>query len=189
MSLLEAWDRYLRHHHHFKNSIMRNLTFNLALIFSSILGFGQTNDLPKREAFTLNIMVDDSNFYQSNIKASNYILPDNSIQIYPGETLFVEVELNKKEIKSMKTVKENINPDKTITISFTQQTDGKKHTGMMLKIENPFKWKLEYKATMFLMKYNKWASTSVLPVQPKLSNFETWPDIIVTLALGGWEFK
>lgn len=89
----------------------------------------------------------------------------------------------------MKTVKENLNPEKTITISFTQQTDGKKNIGMMLKIDNPFDKKLEYKANMFLMKNNKWVSTNVLPVQPKLSHFETWPDIIVTIALSDWKFK
>lgn len=36
-------------------------------------------------------------------------MPDNTIQLYPGETIYVEVELVKKEIKSMKTVKKNVN--------------------------------------------------------------------------------
>ena len=168
---------------------MRKAVIILTLFFSAITCFGQTNDLPKRDAFTLKMAVDDTNFYQTEIQASAYVLPDNTIQIYPGEKIYVEVELVKKEIKSMKTVKENLNPEKTITISFSQQTDGKKHTGMMLKIENPFNMKLEYKANMFLMKYNKWAPTNVLPVQAKLSSFETWSDIIVSIALSGWELK
>jgi hypothetical protein len=168
---------------------MKKMTIILILVLTTALGFGQTNDLPKRDTFTLNIAVDDSSFYNSEIKASAYVLPDNTIQLYPGEKIYVEVELVKKEIKSMKTVKENLNPDKTITITFSQQTDGKKHKGMMLEVENPFNKELEYKANMFLMKYNKWVSTSVLPVQPKLTSFETWTDIIVTIALTGWEFK
>ena len=168
---------------------MKKITIIVSFIFTTALSFGQTNDLLKRDAFTLNIAVDDTNFYKSEINTSAYVLPDNTVQLYPGEKIYVEVELVKKEIKSMKTVKENLNPEKTITISFSQQTDGKKHKGMMLKIENPFNKKLEYKASMFLMKYNKWASTTVLPIPPKLESFETWPDIIVTLALTGWELK
>lgn len=168
---------------------MKLTTFILSFVLTTGFSFGQTNDLPQRDAFKLNIAVDDTNFYEADIQASPYILPNNTIQLYPGETIFVEVELVKTEIKSMKTVKENLNPEKTLVISFTQQTDGKIHKGMMLKIVNPFDKKLEYKANMFLMKYNKWAPTSVLPIQGELSSYETWPDLIVTIALTGWEFK
>jgi hypothetical protein len=89
----------------------------------------------------------------------------------------------------MKSVKENINPEKTITITFSQLTEGKKHNGMILNIHNPFDKKLEYKANMFLMHYDKWVPTSVLPIQANLSAYETWPDIIVSIGLYGWEFK
>jgi len=89
----------------------------------------------------------------------------------------------------MKTVKENLHPEKTLIISFSQQTEGKSHKGMMLKIVNPFNKKLEYEAKMFIMKYNKWTPTTVLPISPKLSAYELWTDLIVTIALTGWEFK
>jgi hypothetical protein len=168
---------------------MKVTTLILSFVLAKAICFGQTNDLPQRDAFKLNISVNDTSFYSADIKASEYILPKNTIQIYPGETIFVEVELTKGEIISMKTVKENIHPEKTLIISFSQQTNGKVHKGMMLKIENPIEKKLEYKASMFLMKYNKWTATSVIPVEPKLSSFETWPDLIVTLALTGWTFK
>jgi hypothetical protein len=155
----------------------------------TVICFGQTNDLPLRKAFELNMKVDDTTFYSADIKASAFIMPDNTIQLYPGETIYVEVELVEKEIKSMKTVKENLHPDKTLILSFTQQTEGKVHKRMMMKIENPFNEKLEFKAYMFLMKYNKWAPTSVIPIQPKSFSYETWPDIITTIGLTGWKFK
>ena len=168
---------------------MKKMALMLSFVFPTAFCFGQTNNLAQRDAFKLKIAVNDTNFYSADIKSAAYVLPDNSIQIYPGEKIYVEVELVKKEIRSMKTVKENLNPEKTITISFSQETEGKKHKGMMLNIENPFNKKLEYKANMFLMKYNKWAPTSVLPVQAKLSSYETWSDLIVTIALSGWTFK
>jgi hypothetical protein len=57
-----------------------------------------------------------------------------------------------------------------------------------LKIQNPFPKDLGYKAKMFLLKQNKWVNTNVYPVTAGLSAFETWPDIIISLALGNWEF-
>jgi hypothetical protein len=168
---------------------MKVTTLILSFVLTTAICFGQTNDLPQRDAFKLNIAVDDTNFYSADIKASAFVLPDNTIQLYPGETVYIEVELVKKEIKSIKTVKENLNPEKTLVISFTQQTDGKIHKGMMLKVVNPFYKKLEYKANMFLMMDNKWVPTNVLPLQQKLTSYETWSDLIVTIALSGWTFK
>jgi hypothetical protein len=168
---------------------MKVPTLILSFFFTTAICFGQSNDLLERNAFKLNIAVDDTNFYSDDIKAAAYILPENTIQLYPGESIFVEIELSDNEIKSMKTVKANLHPEKTLGISFSQQTNGKIHKGMMLKIENPFNKKIEYKANMFLMKYNKWAPTSIQPIQPKLSSYETWSDLIVTIALAGWEFK
>jgi hypothetical protein len=135
------------------------------------------------------VAVDDEYFYQDEIKSAPYILPENTIQIYPGEQLFMEVELKGKEIKSMKAVKENLNPKKTIILTFSQMTEGRVHKSMLLKVENPFDYKLTYRAHMYLMQQKKWASTNVFPVLPKLSGFETWPDIILTLGLDGWSFE
>jgi hypothetical protein len=168
---------------------MRKLVIILTLGLTTILSFGQTNDLPQRDAFTLNLAVSDTNYYKAEIKASAFVLPDNTIQLYPGEKIYVEVELVKKEIISMKSVKENHNPDKTIIISFTQEVEGKKHNFMMLSIDNPFSKKLNYKANIYLMKHNKWVSTSVIPIGAKLGSYESWPDIITTIALSDMEFK
>ena len=161
----------------------------LTCLLESARSFGQSNDLPIRNSFGLNIAVDEVNFYHDSVKSTAYILPDSTIQIYPGEKIFVEIELGSTTIKSMKTVKENLNPEKTVTITFTQQTDGRQHKSMMLKIENPFNSELHYKAIMFLMKNKVWARTNVLPVRAKMESYETWPDIIVSLGLSGWTFK
>jgi hypothetical protein len=161
----------------------------LSVLFSATLCLSQSNDLPKREAFNLEIPVSDSTYYEAAIDASSYVLPDNTIQLYPGETIYVEVELKKKKIVSMKTVKENLHPEKTLEISFSQQTEGNTHQGMMLSVHNPFDMTLEYKATIFLMAYNKWAPTTIMPVYPKISSYELWQDILVTIALSDWTFK
>ena len=161
------------------------LTVSLCFSFAK----AQSNELVNREAFNLKLAVDSINFYKADIPSSPIVNPDNSVQIYPGEKLFLEFELNGQEIKSIKSVKDILNPNKTITIEFVQETESKIHQRMMLTIENPFQLDLTYSSIMFLQKNNKWVETTVLPVRAGKSTFEIWPDIIISLALMDWKFE
>ena len=147
------------------------------------------NEKPNREAFTLKLPVDGKQYYEQNVENSPYFVKEKVLQIYPSEKLFVEVEIEKEEIISMKVVKENLNPEKTIEIELTQTVEGKKSKFMMLKILNPFEKDLEYKAMMFIVGHNKWINTNVFPVKAKLSSFEIWNDVIITLVLTEWKLK
>ena len=164
----------------------------ILLCFFSIIwisAFSQNeNDLTERKGFTLVLPFDKTYEYVDSIKPGPYIVHADIIQFYPGESLFVEIEQANGIIKSLKTVKENKNPDKTITISLTQVSEKHIHQSMMLKIYNPFKKDLNYSAKMFLMKSKKWLDTDVLPIGAGLTAFETWPDLIVTMALYDWKF-
>jgi hypothetical protein len=168
---------------------MRKFIVAIMQIAIAHICMGQ-NDLPNRSTFVLRLVVDNDNFYVDTVAASPYVVKNTTLQIYPGEKVFLEMEEDSGKIKSVKTVRQNLNPDKTVEISFFQNIDGKKNNGMMLKIDkNPFKQILKYKVTMYLMKYKKWAPTSVLPIQPGIGSYETWPDAIVTIALYGWDLK
>ncbi|MBL0201612.1 MAG: hypothetical protein IPP81_16155 [Chitinophagaceae bacterium] len=162
----------------------------LVLFFSSVPfnSTGQDSAILKRTPYTLRIDVDNINFYEDQIGATPYVFPNNGMQIYPGETIYVEVEQDKGVIKSMKAVKKINNPKTTLTITFSQKSENKIHQMMMLKIQNPFPKNLTYEAKMFLLKQNKWFDTDVYPVMAGLSAFETWPDIIISLGLGSWKF-
>lgn len=148
-----------------------------------------TNDKPNRESYTLKLFVNDSSVYENPVKASPYILQNNTLQLYPEEKVFIEVELQNDEVLKMKTVKKNENPSKTIEINFTQITEGKRHKSMIMKAVNHFREDLQYKALIFLMEHNKWVETNILPVNAGNSSFETWSDIIVTITLSDWKFK
>ena len=49
---------------------MKVTTLILSFVFTTAVCFGQTHDLPQRNAFKLNIAVDDTNFYNADIKVS-----------------------------------------------------------------------------------------------------------------------
>ncbi len=142
-----------------------------------------------RPPLNLKLAVSDSTFYESSITSSRYVNGPNVLQIYPGETVYIEVELVGDSIMSIRSVAEIKYPGKTLEIEFTQNVVDKKHEGMMLKIKNPFNMDLNYSARMFLMRENKWVNTSVLPVTANLSHYETWPDIITSMGLYKWSFS
>ncbi len=168
---------------------MRTRTFLTILLCTSFaLAFGQ-NDKAYRDEFTLKLPVNGAQFYEQKVDKSPYFVKENVLQIYPGENLFIEVEKTKTEITSMKVVKENLNPQKTIIVEFTQTTKERKSESMTLKIVNPFDKDLEYKAMMFIVGHDKWIDTNVYPVRAKLTSFEMWSDVIITLVLTDWKFK
>lgn len=167
----------------FRNFIIFSISF-LATTYC----YGQTgNTIVKRPAFDLKLYVDSNQFYQAPIRATNYVINDSIIQIFPGEKLFVEADINHHKLTNLKVVNEIRDKSKTLVIDFQQTTNGKVHDQMILTIENPFDKHLKYKAIMNLMKSKRWVDTSVLPVLPKLKSIEMWSDLITSMALLGFE--
>jgi hypothetical protein len=165
-----------------------NLPALLFLLSISFNANAQDTSVLKRIPYTLRIDVDKESFYEDKIGATAYVFPNNSMQIYPGETIYVEVEQDNGTIKSMKAVKEIKNAATTLAIKFIQNSENKIHQQMVLEIHNPFPKNLVYETKMFLLKSKRWMNTDVYPIVAGLSAFETWSDIIISLGLGGWKF-
>jgi glycine cleavage system H lipoate-binding protein len=161
----------------------------LAFIISLNTAAQDSNVVINREAYKVKLAVDKKTSYESEIKVTPYFVQDQVLQLYPGEDILLEAELDNGKIKSVKVVKENLHPEKTITISFSQLVEKKMHDMMMMKLTNPFKQQLIYKARILLFKSNKWASTTTVPIMPGISSFETWPDIITSIALLDWSLQ
>lgn len=168
-----------------------SLKLVLALFALNIksFAFSQASTQLKRTPYKLSVAVDKKTVYEEEINATYYVLPNNTIQLYPGETIHVEIEQKDGVISAVTAVAEVANPEKTITISFKQNTKKKVHEMTILQIVNPFPQDIVYRSKIFLLKQNRWVDTKVIPVRAKLSAFETWPDIITSIAIGGWEFR
>jgi hypothetical protein len=161
----------------------------LSLIFITSLALGQDTTKLIRTPYRLSVAVDKKTVYEEEIKATYYVLPNKTIQLYPGETIHVEIDQKDGVILAMTAVAEVKDPTKTITISFSQSSKRKVHEMTMLQIANPFPQDIIYKSKIFLLKQNRWVDTKVIPVRAKLSAFETWPDIITSIAIGDWSFR
>jgi hypothetical protein len=167
----------------------KNFISSIALLAFSFCLYGQDGAQFKRTPYKLKVAVDKKSFYEEDLKETAFVLPDKTVQLYPGETIYIEVEQENGVIKNMTAVKEIKNPAITLTISFTQTAAKKVHEMMMLKIDNPFSSPLIYKASIFLFNQKKWVSTNVYPVMEGLSAYETWPDIITSIGLNSWAFQ
>jgi hypothetical protein len=161
----------------------------LACFIITNLIHGQVSkDSNIRPPFDLKLFVNDSVFYEAPMKGSRYIINDTIIQIFPGEQLFVESEIQNNKLVNFKVVPKIIYKSRTMVIEFHQEKNGKNHEQMMLTIENPFQKNLHYSAMINLMNEHRWRKTSVVQVLPGQKSIEMWSDIVTSLALSGFEF-
>ena len=109
----------------------------LILVLQGFILFSQ-NEKIYREPFILNLTYDSLNYYEQEVEASAYFVKDQLLQIYATEKILIEVEQNNGDINSMKTVSENIHPNKTIEIEFRQEVENELNHFMSLKTKNPF---------------------------------------------------
>ena len=104
-----------------KTKVILTILLNACFAFT----FAQ-NEKEKRDPFTLKLPVDGEQYDEQKVESSPYFVKEKVLQIYPGENLFIEVEMDKNEITSMKVVKANLNPEKTIEIELTQKVKDRK---------------------------------------------------------------
>lgn len=159
----------------------------IATLFITTLSFSQTQT--EREAFKLSLIVDAKSVYEMDVPKSPYFVDPKVIQVFPGEKLNIETEVRNDTVYSMKVVKEIAFPERTITLDFSQQGDTRESQQMILTVTNPFDKKLNYNALMFTPKGQRWTPTSIIPIRPKLLNYEMWPHPIITLVLDQWRLE
>lgn len=171
------------------NRMKKTTTLTILLMITAIYLFGQNAPDLHRVAYKNSILVEKNSVFEQKVPASPYVFPNRSIQIYPGETIYIEILLNDTIINSFKAVKEIKDPAHTVTISFKQTSENDVHKNMILSIHNPFSKKLYYEALMSTLANRNWVRTKVIPVAPKLSGIEIWPDLVLSLGLGNWHFR
>ena len=109
----------------------------IILILNSILCFSQ-EQLKKRKTFALNIAADYKRNYTANIPEMLFFVKDKELQIYPGDSLFIETEIKNDTIFSMKIVDTIINPKNTIKLTFKIDDSDRNNITSTLEVQNPF---------------------------------------------------
>ncbi len=173
----------------------RNMKKTFIVIFfliSAVSLFSNENYVVERNSFLLRLSIDEEQYWEFTVPQSPYIINETYIQFYPGEEIYIEAEVEDDKIIKLSVVKEITDADKTIVVEFNQITDNNDdriHNFMMLKINNPFHKDMEYKADIYLVEYNRWTNTSIIPVRAGLLSYESWPDVIGTIVLHDFVLK
>ena len=165
------------------------LAIPIAFSLSASSCYAQDSTGLLRPPYKLTVLVDKKTSYEENLNERPYVLPNRTLQLYAGETVFIEIDQTDGTINQFKAVKEIKDSAKTLIISFRQIADHNVHQQMILKIVNPLPFKIVYKASIFLLKQKRWVVTDVFPVMPGISGMETWQDIITSIGLGGWTLE
>lgn len=170
---------------------MKNRYLLTAMLIVCVTHLLQAQDTArlKRTPYKLVVPVDKKTTYEEDLKAVPYVLPNNTIQLYPGETVKIEVEQKNGVIQSIRAVKDILDPAKTIIISLLQNAPDSKHERMTLSVKNPFAWPLLYDAHAYLLFYQKWVRTTVVPVPAGLSAIKSWRDMVTSIGIGRLAFK
>ncbi len=132
-----------------------------------------------RAPFLLKLRIDDRRFYEERFDRVPYVAEDD-VYLFAGEAFGITLTIVGDRISRVIYQKDMAKAD--VELKFTQE-ESPSGLLMMLVIRNKLKQRLSYDAVMTVPGKKGVFKTTVLPVEPDLSNFESWPHPIVQLVL------
>jgi len=158
---------------------MRTLTL-LCLLASSFNTYADEPPVPMRAPFVLTLHVDKDHYYEEKIGAMPYV-HENGVYLMKGDKFGVSLAVQDGKLQQV-----TYQPDiekADVTFDFRQEVDAGQDGMMMLTIHNRTSHQLTMRALMTVPGQKGTAETTILPVEPGLTNFESWPHPIVKLLL------
>ncbi|PTY02221.1 hypothetical protein DB347_24430 [Opitutaceae bacterium EW11] len=139
-----------------------------------------------RAPFKLTLAVDKERYYEQQVDKLPYVHA-NVVYLFKGDRFGVRITSpNAPGLPEVTYEPDLIKAD--VVFSFSQEHADAKWM-MMLKLESRLDKPLYMSALMTVPGKTGIYRTSILPLQPKLSNFESWPHPIVQLALKDFSFS
>jgi hypothetical protein len=138
-----------------------------------------------RSPFSLELHIDDEHYYEQKVDHVPYVA-DGDVYLFAGEAFGVNVTVVGDRLTRI--TYQPVPAKADVEFKFTQE---KSHDGfmMLLVTRNKLKKKLFFDALMAVPGKTGIYKSNVLPVDPNLSNYETWPHPIIQLALRNFRFS
>lgn len=163
-------------------------SFLSALLLSAVTVTFAADDTAKkpakdtifREPFTLKLHIDKEHLYEEKIGKIPFV-HDGDVYLFKGDEFGLTLDIQTNSVRTVKYQPDLKKAD--VTLKFTQEVQPDGSAMMMLHIHNNTKRTLDMDALMTVPDKKGIAKTSILPVQPGLSGFESWPHPIVQLVL------
>lgn len=148
---------------------------------------GSETNLVFREPFTLTLRVDKEHVYEERYDRKIPFVADNDVYLFSGESFGLELGVTNGEIATVTYLKEKAGAD--VEVEFKQEIGKDQDPMMMLVLKSNIKQVLYIDALMTVPERKGIYKTSILPLQPGLMGFESWPHPIVQLVLRNLRFK
>jgi len=127
------------------------------------------------------LLLDNGTPFETRFDGPSPIVQAAFLNIFPGETLNIEAELEGDRLVSLRAVESISKPSQTLVLKMWQEP-AKPDT--YLRITNPFPAMIKYRAGMMLPDREDLLKTSSCPVMSDGgSAFEHWPQAIFQLVL------
>jgi hypothetical protein len=144
-------------------------------------------DVVVREPFTLKLPVDKTHYYEERYERKVPYVFENDVYLFNGEKFGIKVTTSGNEIAAIRYEKDVSKAD--VTFEFKQDKDIEGSLMTLLLIENKLPRRLYLDALMTRPDKKEIFRTSILPVDAKLFNAESWPHPIVQLVLRNFRFS
>jgi hypothetical protein len=119
---------------------------------------------------------------QTTTLTTKLVTNADTLHIGKNDKRYFEATYDLKNPLKFKEVSSIVHKANTVTIEVTNMEP----SGTMLKIFNPFKEQLVYKAELYSYKKNDFIETSTVSVYPEIFSYETWPYKIDRFRLTGF---
>jgi len=139
-----------------------------------------------RDPFTLKLHLENGDTYVEHFDKVPFVA-DNVVYLFAGDNFGINLSANGDEISGVTYQKDPRKSD--MVFKFTQEKSIDGRFMMLLTISSKLKHQVSLDALMTLPGKKGVYKTSILPVGPGLSNFESWPHPIVQLALRNFHFS
>lgn len=127
-------------------------------------------------------------YFEKTFKLLPPAVQDSAINIYAGEIIYIEADVNGDHPVNFKQVLNNSNPENTIIFHLEQARYIDDGLGMMLTVNNPFSRPLHYKLEMMPLDKERLYKTSSCPVIAGGMVYEHWPHPIFQIVVTGLYF-
>jgi hypothetical protein len=139
-----------------------------------------TNTVIFRQPFTLKLHLDKEHYYEAEFGKIPYVYR-NDVYLFKGDAFGIDLDITDEVIRGVSYRADTNNA--AVSLRFTQKIEDNGNAMMLLEIENNTKRKLFIDALMTVPKRTRAQKTTILPVEPGLAGYESWPHPIVQLVL------
>ena len=121
----------------------------------------------------------DGSIFDKSYRALPLVQPIG-VSVYAGQSVLFEADIQDDQLSNFKLVKSIKHPEKTISATLKQNSDGY----MTLTLKNPFQRPMKVAMGVMPLELGRLLKTSSCPVGAGLISFEGWPYPIFQVWLG-----